>query len=515
MQRVNNIEPATEPDPIPLTGLPPSEPFPVTALSSPASPSPLAVMVEAVAEATQTDPAMAGTSVLSVLAASAGGRAEVEARKGWREPLCLNTATIARPGERKSAVQAAMVTPLLDAEQELAEAGAAQRIEAETAQMAVKASDRARTVAGAADPDKRDAALADAIGAAAMVEAITVPPIPRIVADDVTPEAAGSLLAEQGGRLAIISAEGGIFDIIAGRYSSNVPNLDVFLKGHAGDPLKVDRRGRPPEYVRRPAVTVGVMIQPAVLASIGRHSTFRGRDLLARFLYSHPVSKVGHRKAGATPVPEEVAQNYHRTITALVKGLAGEGTDPAILTLTPQAAAGVIRIEEAIEPQLGEDGALSALADWGSKYVGAVLRITALLHLADLGAEAAIRTPIPAQTLLRGNTIGEYFKSQAVAAFGEMQTDEATADAVYLLARLGKHPEQTASVRDMQRLAKRFKTRDDIEAPMQRLIDTGWLIPLETEVDGHAGRPPSPTYRIHPMARDRGTQGPQVTEQAA
>jgi hypothetical protein len=37
---------------------------------------------------------------------------------------------------------------------------------------------------------------------------------------DITPEAAASLLAEQGGRLAIISAEGGIFDIIGGRYSA-------------------------------------------------------------------------------------------------------------------------------------------------------------------------------------------------------------------------------------------------------------------------------------------------------
>ena len=65
--------------------------------------------------------------------------------------------------------------------------------------------------------------MADAIGAAQIADAIEVPPIPRLVADDITPEAAASLLAEQGGRLAIISAEGGIFDIIAGRYSQQRP----------------------------------------------------------------------------------------------------------------------------------------------------------------------------------------------------------------------------------------------------------------------------------------------------
>src|SRR5581483_10312381 len=98
-------------------------------------------------------------------------------------------------------------------------------------------------------------------------DSIEVPPIPRLVADDITPEAAATLLAEQKGRLAIISAEGGIFDIIAGRYSK-LPNMDLWLKGHSGDSLKVDRKGRPPEYIPRPALTLGLMVQPSVLDAI-------------------------------------------------------------------------------------------------------------------------------------------------------------------------------------------------------------------------------------------------------
>ena len=37
-------------------------------------------------------------------------------------------------------------------------------------------------------------------------------------------------MAEQGGRLAILSAEGGPFVTLAGRYSRE-PNLELFLKG--------------------------------------------------------------------------------------------------------------------------------------------------------------------------------------------------------------------------------------------------------------------------------------------
>ena len=125
------------------------------------------------------------------------------------------------------------------------------------------AADAAKAAAGKADDNARDELLAQAISLHEAAEAIEIPPLPRILADDVTPEACASLLVEQDGRLAVISAEGGIFDIMAGRYSGHVPVLDVWLKGHSGDPLRVDRKGREPEYVERPALTLSLMVQPS------------------------------------------------------------------------------------------------------------------------------------------------------------------------------------------------------------------------------------------------------------
>ena len=279
------------PDPIPLHAMIVLPPFPVDAF-----PRQIADMVNAVSEFTQTDSAMPGTSALSVLSACTGGHAEIEIRRGWREPLNLYCATIAAPGERKSAVQATMVRPVLNVEARLAEAGAAERVAAETRkQIATKVAERQRQTAASAQPTDREAAAADAIDAARAADAIDVPAVPRLVADDITPEAAASLLADQGGRLAIISAEGGIFDIIAGRYNKGSPNMDLFLKGHSGDVLKVDRKGRPPEVVPRPALTLGLMIQPAVLAAIAGNQQFRGRGFLARIMYSYP------RIEGGTP----------------------------------------------------------------------------------------------------------------------------------------------------------------------------------------------------------------------
>jgi hypothetical protein len=491
-------------DPVPLSQAVQMPPFPVDAL-----PDPIAQMVRAVSEATQTDPAMAATSALSALSACCGGHAEIEIRHGWREILCLYTATIAAPGERKSAVQQAMVRPILDTEAQLAANCGGERLEAATRkQVAVKAAERERNTAARAAHDKQDKAMADAIGKAIIADAIEVPPIPRLVADDITPEAAASLLAEQGGRLAIISAEGGIFDIIAGRYSGSIPNMDLWLKGHSGDQLKVDRKGRPPECVRRPALTLGLMIQPAVLSAIAANREFRGRGFLARILYACPVSKVGRRKIAAPPVDPVIEKRYEAVVAELASGMVERGGDSAVLTLTPTAQRAMQTIEAAVEPTLASDGQLGSLADWGAKYVGAVARIAGILHFAEHGAAEGPREPVTAQTILAASRVGEYFKAAAINAFAEMGADRATADAIYLLGRIRHLGQDEVSERDLHVACRSvFKKKTDLTPALGQLIDYGYLIPL-VHPKPTGGRPASPRYKVHPSC----TKATQHTE---
>lgn len=479
-------------EPVPLTQTVELPPFPVEAF-----PEPIAAMVNALAEATQTDPAMPAVSALTALAACSGGHGEIEIRPGWREPLVLYTATIAHPGERKSAVQQTMLRPLLDAEAQLRSVGVEARLEAETRkQVALKTADEARRIAARASAGQAE--MDAAIAAAQFADAIDVPAVPRLVADDVTPEAAASLLAEHGGRMAIISAEGGHFDMIAGRYSpSKNANMDIWLKGHSGDPLRVDRKGRPPEHIPRPALTLGLMIQPAVLRAIAANPQFRGRGLLARFLYAYPVSKVGHRIIGARPVPEDVETAYRETVEKLATGMAGWVGDPAILTLTEDAHQAFLAIETTIEPTLAGDGELAALADWGSKYAGAVARIAGILHLAQHGSEGS-RISIDEQTILAASRIGNYFRAAAINAFIEMGTDPITADAVYLLERIRCLGQDEVSERDLHAATRsRFKTKANLTPALNRLVDHGYLTPQPAPKQEGPGRPASPRYRVH------------------
>src|SRR5215213_6507162 len=342
-------------------------------------------MVEAEAEATQTDAGMAASVLLGALAAAAGGHARVSIRAGWSEPVNLFTVSVAEPGSRKSAVFGALTDPLGDAEKQLVARGAAARWETDVA---------LKVALQAAEKLQRDAARAAA-------EAITVPIDPRLLADDATPEALVSLLADNGGRIAVFSAEGGIFDVLAGRYSKT-PNLDPILKGHAGDRIRVDRKGRSSEYIDHPALTMCLTVQPRVIEEIGRNGVFVGRGLLARFLFSIPPNRVGYRKVGAAPVPPAVAAEYAKRIQALVAALHEWGEMPMLLQLSADAAEVFLHAERALEPRLVGD--LRPVQEWASKLMGATARIGGLLHLASFDtADAAMRRPISAETLTGGD----------------------------------------------------------------------------------------------------------------
>lgn len=62
-----------------------------------------------------------------------------------------------------------------------------------------------------------------------------------------------------------------------------------------------------------------------------------GRGLLARFLYSKPLSLVGSRNLAPDLLDEQVAATYAKHLGGLTLALA-DWTDPALLTLTPEDA---------------------------------------------------------------------------------------------------------------------------------------------------------------------------------
>lgn len=485
-------------DPTPLTARRLLPPFPVDTL-----PPWLADQVLAVAEFTQTPLDLPGCLALAALSTAAGGRAVLEVRPGWREPLNLYTVVAMPPGSRKSAVFAAMTDPLLDAERVLIEQTRPLIVEATLAKRMAErdAERRAHDAADATDAQARRDALATAADAALGVHAVRVPTLPRLVADDITSEAAASLLAEQGGRLAVLSAEGGVFSTIAGRYSSGVPSLEVFLKGHAGDLLRVDRKGRPAEHISAPALTLGLALQPEVLRDIARLPGFRGRGLLARILYSLPENTVGRRRVGAAAVPASTALAYHRQLRGLVLALAGDG-DSLLLRLSAEANERVLDLERMLEPRLAPEAELGHLADWASKLAGATVRISGLLHLATT-LRSGWPQPIPARFVDAATRLGHYFLAHALVVFDTMGADPVVDDARVLLYWITRTGQTRFTRRDaFTALSRaRFRKVADLDPALALLDDHGYIRPGPPPPPS-GGRPASRPWEVHPGAAE-------------
>ena len=242
------------------------------------------------------------------------------------------------------------------------------------------------------------------------------------------------------------------------------------------------------------------MIQPDVLLDLAAQRSMRGRGLVARFLYAMPVSYVGYRNVSTAALSAEVQSAYDSHLQNLVRGMAEWAGDPAVLTLTKEARRALEIIAEEVEPLLREDGQLSALKDWGSKYVGAVARIAGVIHLAELGPQDGPKTPVSEETMWRAADIGTYFRFAAIAAFRAMGTDPAVANAIYLLGRVRKH--DMVSERDMHRACQsRFAKKGTLVSAIAVLVDHGYLHRLTAWQQKGKGRPASPVFKVHPLAR--------------
>jgi replicative DNA helicase len=473
--------------------------FPVEVL-----PGWLGEYVAAVATATQTPPDLAAMLALAVLATVAAGAVEVEPRPGWREPLCLFIAVGMDAGSRKSGVFSAMTRPVADFEHQQATAALPGITEtAVLRRIADQAAATAEAAAGKAPASQQEEARAEAIARAAEASALVVPPLPRWLVDDATPEALAGLLATYG-RIALLSPEGDVFDQMAGRYNQGAgPNLGVYLKGHAGDLLKVDRRGRPPEYVERPCLTIGLAVQPEVLRGLAGRPGFGGRGLLARFLYSLPASLVGRRQPGAPPVPPAVADRYILELQALAASLTTLAGDdgPARLTLDQAAGNLLLGFERDLEPRLAADrGDLARLAGWAAKLAGATCRLAGLLHLAAHLRDGWAQ-PINAHTFAGAARLADYLVDHALAVFDLMGADPRIDDARWLLDWIGRTNLTQFSRRDAHQATRgRFRKATDLEPALAMLEEHGWLRRVDADpVGAKGGRPASPRFLVNPL----------------
>ncbi|MBI3843244.1 MAG: DUF3987 domain-containing protein [Planctomycetes bacterium] len=462
--------------------------------------------VEAEAIATQTPADLPAMLALATIATACAKKAIVKVREGWVEPLNVYIVIALDPGNRKSAVFRDLAAPIEKYEQEEAIAAEPEIIKAENHFKILKgALDRAQGDAAKTKGSNRDRLTKDAEALAIELQSLCIPVRPRFVVDDCSPERLATLLSQHAGRMAVLSAEGDVFNLMAGRYAKDgAPNFAVFLKGHAGDTVRVDRVGRPPEFVAFPAVTIGLTVQVDVIRSLVMKPGFRGLGLLARFLYSIPKSLLGRRAPNPPPVPDSVRAVYQTYVSRLmaipVVPDGNEEQSVPIIQLDEAAHRAVIAHQERIEPMLAPLGEMASMTDWGGKLVGAVVRIAGLLHIADhVESLTPWDTAISPETMEKAVQIGNYLTAHAQAAFAEMGADPAVQTARYVLAWIRKNDEPTFSKRDaFQAMKGRLRRVEIPEAALAVLVEHGYVRERTTTSPRRPGRKPSPIFEVNP-----------------
>jgi hypothetical protein len=230
---------------------------------------------------------------------------------------------------------------------------------------------------------------------------------------------------------------------------------------------------------------------------------FRGRGLTARFLYALPSNLMGRRRIRTSPISDFTQHDYESHTRKLLEMNIGEDGAPQMLILSEEAQQEFERFAAWLEPQLSPNGELGFMADWGGKLVGAVARISALLHMADFAEipDAAWRESVEGHTVKAAVEIGGYLLDHAKATYAEMGADKHLDDARYLWGWIETADEATLKKQTIwQGTRGRFKKSDALDAALSILCERGFLREVATERKPGAGRKPAPTFIVNPLA---------------
>ena len=458
----------------------------------------------ALSASTETPPELAALMVLAAISTAAHGKYRVQVKDDYSEPVNVWTCVALPPGSRKTSVQQAATAPLT-AWEKRRRAGAEPEIKQAE-------SDQATLLARIAHL-RKDAAKAQGVEfedlkeeiATLEVELPKIPVISQVWAQDITPENLGTIMAANNERMSILSDESGIFEILAGRYSNGVPNLDLFLQGHAGSPVKVNRGSRASIVMDSPALTLGLSPQPEVLRGLSSTPGFRGRGLLGRFLYALPSSNLGYRTLDVSPMEPEYRYQYEIVLTAILDHETERSADgavyPRILELDGEARQEWQLFALRVEVGMREGEIYHHMTDWAGKLPGAVIRMVGLLHVTRHYNEKPWQKKIALRDMIAAIRMAEVLSDHALAVFDLMGADLELDGARVVLRWIVRAGKSEFTFRDCHQAHKRrYKRTADLDPIIDVLIERHFIRPRVEKVPYR----PSRILEVNPSVLKKG-----------
>lgn len=448
---------------------------------------------------------MVSPTLLGAVSMCIQGEYCISPKADWKEPLNLYVLTVNKPSERKTPVFKEILKPIYEYQDrintdrrpliikyQMKKNILQKKIESSLRAIGAKATKGAKAQAQAVFEDEIITMQNELVE----LEENAVGPI-TLLADDVTTEALVKLMNENNDRIAIASAEGGIFGMMAGRYSTQ-PNIDIFLKGYSGEAYTSHRVSGRVETLKEPLITMILMVQPTVLMEALGNREFRERGLMARFLYSMPDSKIGKRRYRTMAIDENVRKAFYDLLNELLE--CREWEHPKTIYLSDEADKLGEEFYNEIETTLFSE--YEEMGDWIGKLYGQTMRIAGILHIVKYRLGAA-EVRVEAETMRNAISIGRYYLEHAKAVFiasGAYDPPEVK-NAKYILKRIDSTGEARLSKREVFRLCQHkagFETTESIAftSGMDELWRRGYI---KIDRDKSTGGRPTETVVLNPQ----------------
>lgn len=467
-------------------------------------PVPFEKFIRELSRSTETPIELSAMIALSVIASIYQKKYVVQVKEDYAEPTNLWTAVVLPPASRKSKVFNEVMKPIKEwefAEQELlkplVESMSSQR---KTQEGRIK--ELRNLATKATNPEEYNKYQMEVEHLEQTLPSI--PNVPQLWTGDVTPEHLGTLMASNNDSMAVLSDEGGIFDILAGLYSNGQANIDLFLQAHAASSVRVDRGSRPPIMLKRAVLSMGLTFQPETIRNICRNRTFRGRGLLGRFLYAYPASNIGRRTFAEPPIDLTIQIEYDRLVKVMLDKTFKEdkGNKPLALRMSDTAYAKFLEYAIGNEVMMSEEcGRLTEITDWAGKLPGAMARIAGILHLIRYAEGDPSEHLVSFEDMASAVKIGHALSYHALKIFDELQISDSMEMARKICFWLKQERRTSFTLREANRRFRNFK-KDVRAATLDILVEYDIIKTAEPSYDGKPGRK-SNIYEVNPRLHDK------------
>jgi len=480
--------------------LPPEQQVPTRLTALPGGEWPTHVLVpwarryiEATAASVDVPTALVAQAVLGLFAAALSGKFQVKpmSNKRWTEELNLYLLTVAATGERKSAVLSPIVNLLKQEERARKAENQEPQLEAAVKTTSLQARQSAlksamkRAMDDAEERERLEKELLQVEVDLADL-ARNAPADHRILVQNVTSEALVEKMSQRRGRSAMFSAEGGMLESIAnGRYNVSETDIDVYLNGYSCEVVQVDRKTSGSIEVEKGRLTINLMVQPGVVATIGKNRRLKDRGFLARFLYAAPATRVGKRFESNNPgddVPAiEAFERNARGLLRIPDPLDEHGRlDPVTLRFDAEAEELIASFIDETERRLGPGGDLFDDAGWAGRTWGNAIRIAGILAVTD-GGGAPAGNRITADVVRRAITLVRYYEGEMRPVAGAINQDELTDEAEKILRVIQRdNLRKTTKAALARLLGPKRPARNIFDDVLDLLVEHGYLVEVES-----------------------------------